>query len=548
MTNHRVTHSVSLFSSLIALSLFTATLPINSSAANVPEGTQLAKKQEFVRSNGAEPATLDPHKVEGVPESNIVREMFEGLLIQDADGNLLPGVAESWETSDNQVYTFKLRDTAKWSNGDPVTAEDFVYSFRRVVDPATASPYAWFLEMAQIKNSAQIIKGEAKPETLGVKALDEHTLEITLESPLPYFINMTAHTTMVPAHRATVEKYGDKWTSPENIVSNGAYKLSNWVVNEKIEMVRNEQYWDNEHTVVNKVTFLPIENQVTDMNRFLAGDTDMTYEMPLEHFKRLKKEHPESVKVTPYLCSYYYEFNNEKAPFDDVRVRKALSYAINRDIITDNILGMGQLAAYNFAHQKVAGFKAEPTDYSQMTQAERDAKAKALLEEAGFGADKPLSFTLLYNTSENHKKIAVAVAAIWKKTLGVAVKLENQEWKTFLETRTAGNHEVARAGWCGDYNEASTFLSLMQSNNGNNHAKYYSDEYDQIMKNALSAKTTEERSQLYAQAEQLLAKDMPIAPIYHYVNARLVSPKVGGYPMNNAEDNIYSKDLYMIAE
>jgi oligopeptide transport system substrate-binding protein len=531
-----------------ALSMVLATVAQSAGAAVVPAGTKLAEVQELVRGNGSEPASLDPHKTEGVPESNVIREILEGLVNQDGNGNLVPGVAESWESSDNKTYIFHLRHNAKWSNGDPLTAHDFVYSFRRAVNPNTAGPYSWYLEMTGMVNAAAIIDGKKPIESLGVSAVDDYTFKVELENPLPYFVAMTSHTTLRPVHQATVETFGDKWTQPEHFVGNGAYKVSQWVVNEKIVMTRNDQYWDNTNTVINKVTYLPIENQITDMNRFLAGDVDMTYEMPPEHFKRMKKEHPESLKVTPYLCSYYYGFNTAKAPFDDVRVRKALSYAINREAIANYVMGQGEMPAYNFAHQQVAGLKFDLPEYATWTQKERDAKAKALLSEAGFGPDKPLKFTLLYNTSENHKKNAIAIASMWKKALGVKVELENQEWKTFLETRRSGTYDVTRAGWCGDYNEASTFLSLLQSNNASNDFSYHSAPYDAFMDAAMKSNTDAQRSNNYRKAEAQLATDMPIAPIYHYVNARLVRANVGGYPMHNAEDLIYSKDLYIIAK
>ncbi|RKF17773.1 oligopeptide ABC transporter substrate-binding protein OppA [Alginatibacterium sediminis] len=517
-------------------------------AAEVPAGTTLAEVQELVRGNGTEPASLDPHKTEGVPESHILRDLFEGLVNQDADGKIVPGVAETWTTEGNKVYTFNLRKDAKWSNGDPVTAHDFVYSLQRAVTPATASPYSWYLEMTTMQNAGEIIAGNAKPDSLGVEALDDYTLKITLDSAVPYFVKMMAHTTVKPVHKATVEKFGDKWTAPENYVSNGAYVLSKWVVNERIEMVRNESYWDNEKTVINKVTYLPIENQVAEMNRFLAGEIDLTNEVPLEHFKRLKKDHADSLNIKGNLCSYYYEFNNNKAPFDDVRVRSALSYAIDRDIVTEKVLGQGQVSAYSFTPSIIEGFSPPVSAAGQMTQDERNEKAKALLAEAGFGPDNQLEFTLLYNTSENHKKIALAVSQNWKKNLGVKVNLENQEWKTYLSTKREGGHEVSRAGWCGDYNEASTFLSLMQSNNSSNTAFYNSADYDGKMAKTLEVDSEAERNQLYVEAEELLAKDVPIAPIYHYVQTRLVNPKLGGYAENNAEDQIYSKDMYIIAD
>ncbi|WED25678.1 ABC transporter substrate-binding protein [Vibrio sp. DW001] len=530
---------------LLGASLTVAATSFSTLAADIPAGTKLAKVQELVRGNGTEVASIDPHKTEGVPESHVIRDLLEGLVNQDSDGNTIPGVAESWDTTDNQTFVFHLRKDAKWSNGDPVTAEDFVYSFKRAVDPATASPYSWYLEMTNMVNAAEIIAGTADKDTLGVKAIDANTLEIKLTTAVPYFVMMMGHTTVKPVHKATVEKFGDKWTKPENFVGNGAFVMDNWVVNERIELVPNKNYWDNANTVLTKVTFLPIENQVAEMNRFLSDEINFTNELPNEHFKRLQKDHAESVSIQGNLCSYYYGFNNKRAPFDDVRVRKALSFAIDRDVITKFLLGQGQQPAYFLTPEIVAGFNPEVPAYGKLTQAERVKEAMSLLEEAGFNKENPLKFTLLYNTSENHKKIAAAIQSMWKKSLGVDVQLENQEWKTYLDTRRQGDFDVTRAGWCGDYNEASSFLSLMQSNNSSNDPKYNSAAYDETMKKALYSTNAEERNALYAEAEVLLAKDMPIAPIYQYVKARLVNPNVGGFPVNNAEDKIYSKDLYI---
>jgi len=540
MFKNKITQAI-----LLGASLAVAATSFSTVAAQVPAGTKLAKVQELVRGNGAEVASLDPHKTEGTPESMIIRDLLEGLVNQDAEGNTIPGVATSWDTTDNKTFTFHLRKDAKWSNGDPVTAEDFVYSFKRAVDPATASPYSWYLEMTNMVNAKEIIAGKADKETLGVKAIDAHTLEVKLTTAVPYFVMMMGHTTMKPVHKATVEKYGAQWTKPENFVGNGAFIVKKWVINERIELVPNKNYWDNSHTVLTKVTYLPIESQVAEMNRFLAGEIDMTYELPNAHFKRLEKEHPESIVKPGNLCSYYYGFNNAKPPFNDVRVRKALSYAIDRDVITKFLLGQGQKPAYFLTPEIVAGFNPELPAYGKITQKERVKQAKALLAEAGFNDSHPLKFTLLYNTSDNHKKLAAAIQSMWKKSLGVDVELENQEWKTYLETRRQGDFDVTRAGWCGDYNEASSFLSLMQSNNASNDPQYHSTAYDAIMNKALLSTSETERNALYAEAEALLAKDMPIAPIYQYVRARLVNPHVGGYPQNNAEDKIFSKDLYI---
>lgn len=544
MYKNKITQALLLGASLAVTVTSTYTF-----AADVPAGTQLAKTQELVRGNGAEVSSLDPHKTEGVPESNVLRDLMEGLVIQDAMGNTIPGAAESWTTEDNKTFTFKIRKDAKWSNGDPVTAYDFEYSFKRVADPKTASPYAWYVEYAKIKNASDVISGKKGKEELGVKAIDAQTLVLETEIALPHFVKMLGHTPMLPVHKATVEKYGDSWTKPEHYVSNGAYTLKDWVVNEKIVAERNKNYWDNSHTVIDKVTYLPIESQNAEMNRFLSGEIHMTDELPDEQFKRLVRDYPQNVAVSPWLCTYYYGFNNKRPPFDDVRVRKALSYTIDRDIVTKAILGQGQLPAYALTHSGVTGFSPDAPEYAKMTQKERVAKAKELLTEAGFNSGHPLDFTLLYNTDDNHKKIAVAVQSMWKKSLGsfVNVELENQEWKTYLESSKQGDFDVRRAGWCADYNEASTFLSVAMTDNGQNDQKYSSAIYDKAMNDAVNvAKTDEERNQFYAIAEAQLAKDMPIAPIYQYVKSRLVSAQIGGYPEKNPQDNVYSKDLYLI--
>ena len=533
---------------LLGAGLAVAASSTLSIAAEVPAGTELAKVQELVRGNGTEVATIDPHKSQGVPESHVIRDLLEGLVNQDGDGNTIPGVAESWETTDNKTFTFHLRKDAKWSNGDPVTAQDFVYSWQRAVDPATASPYAWYMEYTKMANAKDIVAGKKDKSELGVKAVDANTLVVELETAVPYFVMMMGHTTMKPVHQATVEKYGDQWTKPEHFVGNGAFSVDKWVVNERLVLKRNEQYWDNDKTVLNKVTFLPIENQVAEMNRFLSGEIDFTNELPTEHFKRLQKEHAEDVSVAGNLCTYYYIFNTKKAPFDDVRVRQAISYAIDRDIVTGAILAQGQKPAYFLTPEITAGFNPELPAYGKMTQKERNAEAERLLAEAGYGKDNPLKFNLLYNTSENHKKIAVALGSMWKKTLGLSVTLENQEWKTYLSSKDSGDFEVARAGWCGDYNEASSFLTLMKSNNTTGGVHYDSAAYDQIIDKALNSTSEEEREALYLEAEKLMANDMPIAPIYQYVKSRLLNPHVGGFPINNAEDKIFSKDLYIKAQ
>ncbi|GAA5098322.1 ABC transporter substrate-binding protein [Wohlfahrtiimonas larvae] len=515
-------------------------------AAIVPVGIELHPVQKLVKNNAAEPQSLDPHKMQGVPESNIARDQFEGLTIANLNGETIPGVAESWENDNGKVWRFTLRKDAKWSNGDPVTAHDFVYSWQRIVDPNTASPYASYLEYAHIENVNDIVAGKQSPETLGIKALDDHTLEVTLTESIPYLDKLVGHIVLAPVHRATVEKYGNQWTNPKNFVGNGAYRLKDWVVNERIVLERNPYYWDNDQTVINEVTLLPITSENSAVNRYRSGEIDMTQTIPVELFTRLKKELPNDVRITPYLCSYYYELNNQKPPFNDPRVRTALKLALDRDIIANKVVAQGQMPAYGFTPPYINDMDAIEPEWFKLTQKERNAMAVKLLEEAGYNKSKPLKFKLLYNTLESHRKVAIAAASILKQNAGIEMQLENQEWKTFLDNRQQGTYQVARAGWCADYNEPTTFLNIMLSKSSNNTAHYKSEAFDQVIKSAVTAKTVEERVKAYQKAEQILDQDSAILPIYYYVNSRLVKPHVGGYTGMDPLGNFYSKDMYII--
>ncbi len=531
-------------SMLLASAVAATSLSAPVMAADVPAGTKLADIQHFIRHAGAEPGSIDPQKIEGTVGANIVRDLFEGLLNQSADGKELPGVATDWSANaDNTVYTFNLRQDAKWSNGDALTAHDFVYGWQRAVDPATASPYSWFVDIPGIVNASKIISGELPASDLGVKALDDYTFEVTLANPIPFFVKMVTHGTLFPAHRATIEAHGDKWTQPENIVSNGAYQLTGWKVNERMDLTRNSNYWDDAKTVVEQVTFLPIESESASLARYRAGEMHIVDSFPSDQLKTLRSEIPEQVYTTPRLCTYYYIMNVEKAPFDDVRVRKALSYAVDRNIITDYILGAGQLPAYGLTPEITANFSPKKPAYASMTQDQRNAQAGELLADAGYTSANPLKLNLLYNTSESHKKIAIAISQMWKKAGAVETELENQEWKTYLSTRNEGNFSIARAGWCGDYNEASTFLDLLGQ--GDNDGNYVNQEYIDLMK---KAKTMSDPSANYNRAEEILAQDMPIIPIYQYTFMKLIKPEVQGFAHANPEENVYSKDVYLVAQ
>jgi len=491
--------------------------------------------------------SLDPDLATSVEDSDAIRSIFEGLYDEDGSGNLVPAVATAFTVSDDlTTYTFTLRPEAKWSNGDPVVAGDFVYGWQRLVDPATASEYAWYMELMQVVNASEIIKGEKPITDLGVKALDDHTLEVKILAPLPYFTKMLTHSSTFPIPKATVEKFGADWTKPENVVGNGAYILKEHIPGEKVVMEKSPTYWDAANVVMSPVTAVTINDENAALTRYQAGELDRT-SVPSGQYPRLKEEFPDEAISTPYSCSYTYIINNAadkgNPALHDVRVRKALSYAMNRDIIVDNILQGGQKPAYSWTHWAMNGFTMPTIDYAGWTQDERNTKAKELLAEAGFGPENPLKITLNYNTSEAHQKIAVAVQQMWKQTLGVELTPNNYEWKVHTDKLASGDFEMARYAWCADYNEASTFLDLFTQYSGNNDAKYANDTYDALLK---EAKTMADPNPNYTKAEELLAADMPMIPVYHYAKVDMIKSDIKGLPQNNVQQTWYAKFLYRI--
>ena len=525
-----------------------ATLLATSALAQAthPEtGEALSEDQTFTYRFLDQFPTVDPQLIEEVSGSHVARQLFEGLMNQDAEGELIPGVATGFEgNEDNTEFTFTLREDAVWSNGDPVTAEDFVYAIRRAADPATASPYSWFVELTAIENAGAVINGEMDPTELGVEAVDERTVRFTLSSPTPYFPDMTTHTTLFPAHRPTIEEFGDDWTDPENLVGNGAYTLAEAVPGERTRLVKSDTYWDADNVIIEEIEFLVVNDENQALTRYLADEIDHVEPLPAGQYPQLKEEYPDEATVVPRLCSYYYALNqSENGPeaLKDPRVRTALALAIDRDVIVDQVLKGGQGAAYFFAHPATAGYLTPDIEYAGMTQAERDEMAKSLMQEAGV---EDLAVEITYNTSDSHKQIATVISQMWKQKLGVDTTLSNYEWQTYLDRTDSQQFEVARAAWCGDYNEASTFLDLLTSNNGNNDGRFENADYDALL---AEARTSADPNPLYQQAEQLLSEQMGIIPIYHYTLNFMLDPTIKGWPYGNVENNWYAKDLYRIA-
>ena len=528
-----------------ALALIVSSTFFPATAAEIPAGAQLASQQTIVRHIKDEPASLDPMKAVGLPEIQVMRDLFEGLTSQDAKGQIVPGVAESWGSNDNKIWLFTLRKDARWSDGSPVTAQDFVYSWQRLVDPKNNSPFAWFAALSGIENAEAITKGSMSPDKLGVTATDATHLKVTLSRPVPWLPAMMANAALFPVPQKVIQAEGDAWTAPGKLVGNGAYQLQTRVVNEKIVLVRNKHYWDDKHSVLTQVTFLPINEESSATKRYRAGDIDITESFPKNMFALLKKSLPGEVYTPDQLGTYYYAFNTQKGPTADVRVRKALSWSIDRRIIAEKVLGTGEKPAWHFTPDVTAGFTPQQSYLQQHSQQELNAQAKALLAAAGYGPAKPLHLTLLYNTSESHQKIAIAVASMWKKNLGAEVTLQNQEWKTYIDSRNSGNFDVIRASWVGDYNEPSTFLSLLTASHSGNIARFNSAEYDALLAKASTETSVQARNADYNKAEQIIADQAPIAPLYQYTNGRLIKPWVKGYPITNPEDVAYSRELWI---
>ena len=479
-----------------------------------------------VVSNGVEPSTLDPQLSADMAAAAVIRQIMDGLVGTDGEGRTIPALAQKWESRGDRIWTFHLRD-AKWSNGDPITADDFVYSFRRLADPGTGAPFGSYLADAKVQNAEAVLNGKAKPETLGVKALDKKTLQFTLDAAVPYFPDMLIQQFTFPVHRATVEKYGGKWTQPENYVSSGAYKMKEWKVNSHISMARNPDYYDKDKVSIPEAVFLSGSNEY---NRYRANEVDVTYGIPSDQIKVADIEFPGQVRRTTSLCSWYLEPNNQAAPFDDVRVRQALSMLTRRDIVV-KVGGRGDEPAFQLTPPQMQGVIPTYPEWKEKPYEQRVQEAEKLLRAAGYSEEKPLEFDILYSTSEASKKQITAVQSVWKAAVPfIRPTLTNEEWKTYLDTRNQGNFKISFSGWCSDFNDPAGMLNILKSNNSNNTFRYRSAAFDGFMNDTLKDGTdAQERSRLYAEAERQLQKDAAFIPLYHQVEVRMVKPDIVGY-------------------
>ncbi|MGB3389019.1 MAG: peptide ABC transporter substrate-binding protein [Pseudaminobacter sp.] len=486
----------------------------------------------YNRGNSADPESLDPHKTSTVYEAHILRDLFEGLVMQDQNAEMIPGAAESWTVSDDgTIYTFKLRQDAVWSDGSPVTAEDFVYAFRRLEDPATAAEYASMLYV--VKNAEEVNTGKAKPEELGVKAVDDLTFEVTLKSPTPYFLEMLTHQSTYPVSKAAIEKLGDDWIKPGNLVSNGAYTLAEFIPNDHIKLVKNPKFHDAENVKIDVVNYFPTEDRSTAIKRFEAGELDSNDDIPTEQMSDLKAKFGDQLQIGPYLGTYYYAIKTDKAPWDNAELRNAISMAIDRDFLAEKVWQNSMLPGYSMVPPGIEGYESALASFADKSQIDREDEAKAILEKLGYGPNNPLKMEIRYNTSENHKNTAVAIQE-QLKPLGVEVSLINTDTKThysLLEQK--GDFDVARAGWIADYKDPESFLGISRKASGNNYANYDSPKFEELMDQAAAAGgKPEERLKYLSEAERVLVDDVPNLPLLYYSYKNLISPKLTGFVPN----------------
>jgi oligopeptide transport system substrate-binding protein len=491
---------------------------------------------------GPEPDSLDPQKARSVESQGILRDLCEGLTSLSKSAGVAPGVASSWSLSaDGKRYTFQLRPTARWSNGDRVVAADFVAALRRLVDPATASSYAQVIDV--IAGANDIIAARKTPESLGVSAPDDATVVINLVSPAAYLPGLMSHTSTCPVHRPTLAQHPAQLAKPGVMVSNGAFVLQQWVQGSYILAGRNRYYWNDAGTRLGAVRYLLIPDENAELTRYRAGDLHVTAVVPRGQFDWIKANLADQLHISPQLNTYYYGFNLERAPFkDNSGLRRALSLVIDRDKLVSQVLRVGELAAYGWIPPGVHDYTSQKFDYRSTPMPERLIEARRLYAAAGYSAQQPLHFELRYNTGEVHNKIAIAVASMWKEALGADVRLSAVEFKSLLQDIDHGDVEVFRSGWQGDYNDAYTFAQYLKGGFGINLPRYRSAEYDSLIAAAAMEVDVARRRELLERAERVMLHDHPLMPIYFYVNKHLVKPEVEGW-YDNVMNVVYSKDL-----
>lgn len=496
------------------------------------------------RGNTCEPESLDPHKTSAVCEANILRDLFEGLVMPNAQGEPIPGAAESWAISDNgTVYTFKLRNDAVWSNGDPVTAQDFVYSLGRLENPETGAEYASMLYV--IQNAEAINTAKATVEEIGARAIDAETLEITLNAPTPYFLQMLMHQAAYPVHRASVEKFGAQWPKPGNLVSNGAFTLAEWTPNDHVTIVRNPKFHAAEDVKLDAVNFFPTKDSLTAMKRFEAGELDSNDDLPTEQLAELRAKFGDQVHIGPYLGIYYYAIKLDKEPWSNPKMRRAISLAIDRDFIAEKVWANTMFPAYSMAPPGITGYKPYEADYAQVDQIGREEQAAAILAELGYGPKNPLRIELRIYNSDNNQNTAVAIQE-QLRALGIEASILNTDVATHYGImENGGDFDLGLGGWIADYKDPETFFALARKASGNNFSHYSSSEFERLMDAAAAAGgEPEKRMRLLAEAEKVMIDDLAFIPLLFFSYHNIVSTRIKGWE-ENALDVHPSRFIYL---
>jgi oligopeptide transport system substrate-binding protein len=511
-----------------------------------PDPSVLAAEQVVRRGNGEEPETLDPHLAQGVPASHILRDLFEGLTMESADGDIIPGAALRWNISrDARTYTFYLRRDLVWSNGDTLIADDFVYSLRRALNPKTASSAARTL--LPVQNAREVLAGDLPIEDLGIALLDEFTLQITLTGPTPYFLGLLASPVAYPVNRKNIEAFGNQFSRAGNLVSNGAYLLTKWTPRVSIELLKNPRFREADDTYIERVIYVPVEDQATEVKQFRAGELDWTNEVPNNQFRWLLQHYPDELVVSPWMGSYFFGFNLTQEPFiDNPSLRMALILSIDREIITEKVTQFGEKPSFALVPPGIDGYVPFSPEYADWSQEERGHEARRLYEQAGYSEEQPLRIEIRYNTSDNHKKIALAIASMWKQTLGVNATLVNEEFRVFLQNREQKViTQVFRSGWISDYNDPYSFLELFRSGHGRNDYGYSNPTFDALLDEAGLERVRARRERLMFEAERVLMSDHVIIPVYTYVTKRLVDPHLRGWH-NNVMDHHPTRNMFKL--
>ncbi len=511
----------------------------NSSTGTSGESGEGTTASQDLRINmSAEPPTFDPAQAKDSQTNTALKLMYDGLTRMGSDGNPTPGAAEKWDVSEDGLkYTFHLRSGATWSNGDPVTAQDFVYAWERVLSPQTtpASEYAY--QLYYLKNGEAFNTGKIKDfSQVGVKAVDDNTLEVTLAAPTPYWLGLTSFYTYYPVNKKNVEANPQWAAKADSMVTNGPFTLTTWTTGQQLVWTKNDKYWDKDNIKLNTITASLVNSGATEYASYQSGQLDYagapTGEIPTDQIAAAKQQYPDQFNAKGIASTYYYEFNNKEKPFDNAKIRKAFAMSIDRKAIVDNVTLGGQLPAYGFVPPGIKGQNEEfRTEFKDDYFKEDVTQAKQLLAEGlkEEGLTALPAITLIYNSSEAHQKIALAIADMWKKNLGVDVQTENQEWSVFLNNRQSGNYQIARAGWTADYNDPMTFMDMWVTNGGNNDAKYSNPAYDKLITDAKSTQDNAKRMTDMSQAEKILVEDdMAIMPIYYYTSISLVKPNLKG--------------------